>query len=285
MRFVRHPGPPALERETTTPCHAHLLSLSLQAGQSVNEAVTGALGNAGFSSAYVHLENVALAPMRYVIPAPAPDASHVAWYSDTCAPENGATIEQAGVIAGVRDGQPFIHCHGIWLEQDRSRRAGHLLPHEAIMASDATVWAWGIEGAAFIVRDDAETNFRLFSAEAAEPVGAHAGRSNAVACTVRPNGDISLAIESACVRHGIREAAVFGLGSLAGIDFADGRHVPSYATEVMIREAGVSSASGAARCEIEAMLVDMDGTIHEGRLAHGRNPVCVTFEILIVAKA
>ena len=276
MRFLRHPGPPAPERENAVPCRARRFSLRLAAGQSVNAAVTAGLAEAGFTSGYVHLEDVAVSPMRYVIPAAAPDPSHAAWYSDTRAPEGVVTIERAGVIAGIRDGAPFIHCHGLWREPGGARTAGHLLPHEAILAADATVWGWGVEGAAFVARDDAETNFTLFSAEAAST-----GETgpNALACTVRPNGDICHTIERLCRRHGMAEAAIFGVGSLVGVDFADGRHVPSYATEVFVTAGGVSSAL----CTLDVALVDIDGAVHEGRLLRGQNPVCVTFELLIVA--
>ena len=276
MRFLRHPGPPAPERERVAPCRAERLSLRLCAGRSVNAAVTGALAEAGFSSGYAHLEDVAVSPMRYVIPAAAPDASHVAWYSDTRAPEGVVTIERAGVIAGIRDGAPFIHCHGVWHEPDGTRRAGHLLPHEAVVAADTTVRAWGIEGACFVARDDAETNFKLFSAEAA---WADVAAPTALVCTIRPNGDISHAIEGICRGHGMDAAAIFGVGSLAGVDFADGRHVPSCATEVFVTAGGVSPAG----CTLDVALVDMDGAVHEGRLLRGRNPVCVTFELLVIA--
>lgn len=276
MRSLEQPGPAAPERAKVVPCRAHPLLLTLRAGKSVNEAVTGALAEAGFSSGYAHLENVAVSPMRYVIPAPAPDASHVAWYSDTRAPDGVITIGQAGVIAGERDDAPFIHCHGTWSEPDGVRRAGHLLPHETIVAKDAEVRGWGIEGAGFVAQDDAETNFRLFAARVMEPAAA---ALNALAATIRPNGDISLAIEEICRAHDIEAAMVRGVGSLVGVDFADGPHVPSYATEVFVTDGGVSGG----KCTLDVALVDLDGAVHEGRLAHGTNPVCITFELLILA--
>jgi hypothetical protein len=72
MRFLRHPGPPAPERENAVPCRASRFSLRLAAGQSVNAAVTAGLAEAGFTSGYVHLEGVAVSPMRYVIQRPIP---------------------------------------------------------------------------------------------------------------------------------------------------------------------------------------------------------------------
>lgn len=277
MRSLRQPGPAAAGRAAVAPCIAMPLKLALRAGRSVNEAVTGALAEAGFDAGYVHLRDVAVAPMRYVIPAPAPDRTHAAWYSGTFAPEGTVRIEEAGVIAGSRDGAPFIHCHGVWLEPGGSRRAGHLLPHDSLVAEDAEVDGWGISGATFAARDDEETNFRLFRAEAAPGV-ATAGRA-ALAATLRPNGDLSLAIEEACRTHGFDAASIHGIGSLVGVDFADGRHVPSYATEVFVTGGGVA----AGRATLDVALVALDGTVHAGRLAHGTNPVCITFELLLVA--
>ncbi|MCO5157713.1 MAG: DUF296 domain-containing protein [Aquamicrobium sp.] len=279
MRFLRHPGPPAALRQNVVPCRAHPLVLDLKAGESVNAAVTGALARAGFASGFARLDGVAVEPMRYVIPAAAPDDSHVAWYSATHAPEGVVSIEKAGVIAGIRDDAPFIHCHGVWRGRDGARRAGHLLPHESFVARDARVTAWGIAGAAFIARDDAETNFKLF---AAEPVSGGEGEGGlpALACTVRPNGDISLILETACRDNGLAEADIHGIGSLAGVDFTDDRHVPSHATEVMIDGGQMRTAE----CQLDVALADMDGAVHEGRLARGENPVCVTFEVLAVAR-
>jgi predicted DNA-binding protein with PD1-like motif len=278
MRSIRHPGPVAPVRERVAAGTAVPLVLRLRAGQSVNAAVTGALAEAGCASGYVDLDGLAIAPMHYVIPAASPDTSHAAWYSDTHSPAGIVTVERAGVIAGIRDGEPFIHCHGVWHESDGERRAGHLLPHEAIVARDTEVQGWGLSGAAFVARDDAETNFKLFSAEAAGGTGAPPSSARALACTMRPNGDISAAIERVCQSHGFLNASVFGVGSLVGVDFADGSHVASYATEVIVRRGTVVEG----RCELDVALVDMNGDIHEGLLVRGSNPVCVTFELVIV---
>ncbi|MEO3388466.1 DUF296 domain-containing protein [Mesorhizobium sp. CAU 1741] len=274
MRSLTQPGPVATERMKAVPCRAHPVQLPLAAGATVNEAITGALARAGFSSGYVTLENVAVAPMRYVIPANAPDDTHVAWYSDTHAPDGVVVIERAGVIVGTRDGEPFMHCHGIWREPDGARRAGHLLPHDTIIAANAQLHGWGTEGAVFVAREDPETNFKLFAAEPTEPAAA---RPNALVATIRPNGDVCLAIEALCRANGRSSATIHGVGSLVGVDFTDNRHVPSYATEVFITRGEVSAST----CSLDVALVGLDGEIHEGRLKRGTNPVCITFELLV----
>ncbi|MCO6393324.1 DUF296 domain-containing protein [Aliihoeflea aestuarii] len=280
MRSIRHPGPPASERSSVAPCGAQALQLELKAGESVNRAVTRAFAEAGFLGGYADLEEVQLAPLRYVIPAPAPDEKHAAWYSATFAPEGMATIEAAGLVAGMRDGEPFVHCHGIWRLADGARHGGHLLPHDAILAADTTVAAWGIAGAQFVAIDDAETNFKLFSARPCAPAPP-AAMPRALACTLRPNVDIVTTIEAICDRYGFGAAQVGGVGSLVGVDFTDGRHIASYATEILITAGRFQANDDAAHCTLDIALVDLDGNLHEGRLERGRNPVCVTFELLI----
>jgi predicted DNA-binding protein with PD1-like motif len=98
---------------------------------------------------------------------------------------------------------------------------------------------------------------------------------------VRPNEDISLAIEEICSRHGIESADVYGIGSLNEVRFADGTRVDSHATEVLIRQGSVRSAGSRPRARLSIDVVDMEGAIFSGELVHGDNPVCVTFELVI----
>ncbi|BCH18138.1 MAG: DUF296 domain-containing protein [Mesorhizobium sp.] len=312
MRSIRHPGPIASERFAAMPCAAAPLTLRLETGSSVNDAVAQALADAGFGGGYIRLRNARLDPMRYVIPAASPDGTHAAWYSDTFAPEGMTVIEDAGLVAGRRDEQPFLHCHGIWRTPDGVRRMGHLLPLDSHLAEPVEVTAWGIEGALFDVRDDTETNFRLFapikapvlehfaakrlrlasdkmrqskelergfgSPKTQSAPGERRGRRAAI-CTVKPNEDIGQAIEAVCRRHGFDHASIQGIGSLVGADFDDGSAVSSYATEVLVTDGAVRSG----RCTLDIALVGMDGVISAGRLRRDANPVCVTFELLVVA--
>lgn len=98
---------------------------------------------------------------------------------------------------------------------------------------------------------------------------------------VRPNEDISLAIEDICAKQGIESANVYGIGSLNEVRFADGTRVDSHATEVLIREGSVRSAGSRPRARLMIDVVDMEGAIFSGDLVHGDNPVCVTFELVI----
>jgi predicted DNA-binding protein with PD1-like motif len=277
MRSIRHPGPVNAERSTSAPCTVDRVHLTLQPGKSVNEAVANAFHAARASSGFVRLRGATVAPMRYVIPAAAPDDTHAAWYSETHAPDGVCTIEDAGMIIGLRDGEPFLHCHGSWLLPNGERRMGHLLPLESQFSQSVEAEAWLVSGARFDVRDDAETNFRLF--HAVEDTDARLLRgTRAVLCTIRPNQDIGAAIEGICRDHGIANASIEGIGSLVGAEFEDGSRLASYATEVLVRHGDVRDG----RCTLDIALVGMAGEIGEGRLVAGVNAVCVTFELLVV---
>lgn len=304
-RFIRHPGPASAERYRAVACRAEPLRLRLEAGTPINDAVARAFADAGFLAGWAALQDVRMDRMNYVMPAASPDDSHAAWYSATFTPAPGGLIRTAGLHLGIRDGKPFLHCHGTWdvpsaqcehaFGKDRSPpvpegeghdvgascRMGHLLPFEATLAEPAEIDAWAISGAALVVRDDTETNFRIFSAEASGPALSNASHP-AILATVRPNIDICTAIEAICMEHGLTEARVFGIGSLVGVTYEDGRAVPDYATEVLIRDGSVRVEDGRATCRLDIDMVGMSGAITSGLLRRGENPVCVTFELLIV---
>jgi predicted DNA-binding protein with PD1-like motif len=128
---------------------------------------------------------------------------------------------------------------------------------------------------------DRETNFLLF-----EPVQ-YAGKASTktgrqvLLAKVRPNQDVSLAIEEICIRQGIARANVYGIGSLNGVRFVDGTRVDSHATEVQIRDGHFKSEDGHGQAQLNLDVVDIDGVITSGEIVHGDNPVCITFELVI----
>lgn len=275
-RRVLHPGPVAKERIEAMACRAEAFEVTLAAGIDMNASVADAFAARRFSGGFLRLKNAMVDPMRYVIPAPAADAEHAAWYSETFAPDGESIIEDAGFIVGRRDDRPFFHCHGVWETSDLGRRAGHLLPHESRLAKPARAQAWGVSGAVFEVLDDRETNFRLFTPRPSEEERGAGCR--AVIARVRPGEEIGQAIETLCRQHGMLDATVMGIGSVVGAVFTDTPQVTSYATEALIADGRVTDG----KCRLDIAIVGIDGRITEGRLASGVNPVCVTFELLIV---
>ncbi len=282
LRTIRHPGPVSAKRYRAVPCRATPLALTLQAAMPINTAVAQAFAAAGYRAGWVDLADIVMERMNYVMPAASTDAEHAAWYSETYRPDPGGVIQSAGLHLGIRDSEPFLHCHGTWDVPGEGSRMGHLLPFEASLSEPVEVAAYGVVDAALVVREDAETNFRLFSPERWDEPTAAAGSHAAILATVRPNEDICEAIEAICVAHAVTEALVLGIGSLVGARFSDGRDIPDHATEVLIRKGRVQREDGAQRCTLDIDLVGMTGIMASGRLAHGANAVCVTFELLII---
>ncbi|MCQ4159349.1 hypothetical protein NON00_05360 [Roseomonas sp. GC11] len=266
MRRLRQPGPAAAERLTLLPGRGLGLTLALPAGLTLNAALTGALRARGHRGGVAVLRGVRLGPLRYVIPALATDARHAAYYSATHAPEGEVVAEQINATLGEREGEPFTHLHAVWTDAGGRRHAGHLLPHDTLLAAPAEASAWVVEGASFTVRADAETNFSLF-----QPEGNPDASGNAALVKIQPNEDFSTALRAACARLGWAGARLRGgVGSLVGARFRGGPGLDAPATEVLVRDSEVA--------ELRLLAVDHQGRIAEGLPEPGENAVCMTFE-------
>jgi predicted DNA-binding protein with PD1-like motif len=280
MRRIHHSGPVASERIAAVAGSAVPLRFVLEPGLSVDEAVASGMKASGCSGGFVAFEGGRCEPFRYVMPAASSDPRYAAWYSETFEPLGPVTIRRACAIVGVRDGKSFLHCHGIW-DTSEGLRMGHMLAPATTVAEPIEVTGIGFRDATFEARTDPETNFTLF--EPAQSAGANPTTAGfrMLLAKVRPNEDISLAIEEICSRHGIETAKVHGIGSLNGVRFVDGTQVDSYATEVLIRDCIVKSAGSQLEAQLVIDVVDMDGAIFSGELVRGDNPVCITFEIVV----
>ncbi|WP_107677498.1 DUF296 domain-containing protein [Agrobacterium sp. LAD9] len=282
-RHIVHPGPITPERFHAVGCHAHPVTLTARPGVSVNEAIASAFAERGFEGGYVKLKNVPMKRLHYVMPAAAPDGAHAAWYSETFSMPDG-TIIDAGLHMGRRDGEPFLHCHGSWKSTDGVVSMGHLLPFEAEFAATTPLEALALDGAILDVQRDEETNFPLFT-PIAQPRSRTGSGLRALLCTVRPNTDICTALEAASTQFGLREAEVNGIGSLIGADYEDGTSLTAYASEILIRNGRIGpSAAGGEQAMLDIAMVDLTKHISGGRLVRGKNPVCVTFELLLTER-
>jgi predicted DNA-binding protein with PD1-like motif len=274
---IVHPGPVASKRFTAASAAPVPLDFMLRPGETAEEGFARGVAEAGCDGGYVEIVEARFDPFNFVMPAPSPDAEHAAWYSRTFTPADGATVERAGAIVGRRDGRAFVHCHGVWRDGAGKMEAGHMLPMDSRIDGPARVLGTGLRGAVFESRHDPETNFRLF---AAEPAGeSQACGESALAVTLRPNQDITRALQGICGDAGIRKAAIHGVGSLNGASFEAGPKMDSFASEFFVSDGGVQG--GFVRLEIA--VVAIDGTIYRGWLVPDENPVCVTCELIIVA--
>ncbi|MDD7971042.1 hypothetical protein [Roseinatronobacter alkalisoli] len=274
LRRIDHPGQPARARDCALVCHACPVTLTLRAGESVTQAITDALAQAGIHAAYLRLDGATLDPLRFVIPAPAPGDGHAAWYSRTHAPARPVRLLQAGVHAGWRDDARFLHCHGLW--DGAAPAMGHALCPESILAAEYQATGWAIEGAGLYVEYDPETEFSLFQPHSVPSATA----ANAVLATLRPNQDIGQGLRRIAARHGMQNASIHGIGSLVGTCFQDGSNLDSYATEILIRDGRVQAGNVA----LDVASVGFDGRVHAGKLTLDANAICVTAEVLLIAE-
>jgi predicted DNA-binding protein with PD1-like motif len=256
------------------------LEFRLEPGDPVDEALAKGFAAAGCAGGFAWIRRGRCDPFRFVMPADSPDDSHVAWYSATYAPEGPVEIVRAGAIVGERDGRPFIHCHGIWDTPD-GRQMGHLLGPDTRVAEPIEVTGIGLRNATFQGLPDAETNFTLFEPVAVGESRDLASGPRALLAKVRPNEDISVAIEAICAGNGIAAAKVHGIGSLNEVHFVDGTYVASHATEVLIRDGRVGTEDGRPRARLDIDVVDLHGRVFSGELVRGDNPACITFELVI----
>ncbi|MBB3018156.1 putative DNA-binding protein with PD1-like motif [Microvirga lupini] len=282
MRRIEHPGPADSERMTAIAGSAVPLRFVLEPGLAVDAAIAAGLTRAGCIGGFVEFRGGRCEPFRYVMPAASSDPRYVAWYSETFEPVGPVNVERACAIIGVRDGKIFLHCHGIW-ETSEGKRMGHMLAPLCRVAETIEVSGIGFKDATFEAMPDMETNFTLF--EPVRSVGSRPLNMNAqvLLARIRPNQDISIAIEGICLQHGIERAKVYGIGSLNGVHFSDGSQLESHATEVLIHDGRLEDEDGQARARLAIDVVDMNGVIASGVINRGDNPVCVTFELVIKA--
>lgn len=266
MRRITHPGPVAPARADVLACEAVALTLVLRAGLPLTGAVTDALSGAGFDFGYLRLDGLRLAPLVYVIPAPASAQGHAAWYSATHRLAE-ARISHGGAHVGQRNGRGFVHAHVRW---DRLGM-GHLLCDDCRIAEDVTVRGWGLRGAGLVAQDDAETRFTLFRPQPTGPC-----TPNARLLTLRPNQEIGAALQALC--DGAGSTQVEGIGSLVGTIFQSAPAIDSHGTEILIVEGHVSRSTAALR----VASVGFDGRSELDHLAPGQNALCVTAEILLL---
>lgn len=288
MRSIAHPGTPDAQRLVGVPARALFLNGKLSVGKTLLSAVTEVVeGKAAKSGAFT-LNGGKFTSFSYVMPALSTSSEHAVYFSETFHVDGLVSLETAAVTYGVRDGQPWLHCHAVWIEPDGRRHGGHLLPDKVVVAEPIDLEGVALDDTAFTVIPDAETNFSLFVPMAQTPRGAGqkspcSQAREAFALRLAPNIDICTALEDFCHDQGIRHASVFGgVGSTVGAVFHDGRVVEPFVTELLIRSGRIKvEPAGQHHAEIDISIVDYKGGLAEGRLAKGSNPVLVTLEVVI----
>jgi len=280
MRSIKHPGPVHPTRVQCLPATVRKIDIELPRGVSLLQGLTDAFQTHGAASAVCSLQGGSLAPLAYVMPALSNSPKHVAYFSQRIEALGAAHIESGSITFGPRDGAPSLHCHATWIESDGRRRGGHMLASDSRVEVPVRLKAWLLDGAAFDATPDAETNFSLYQPKAS---AVRPGGVDALAVRIRPNQDLCSALEAVCAEHSVWRGRILGgVGSLIGAVFQDGRTVEPFVTEVFIRRGVIEpGADGAPRAEVDIGLVAHTGEMAEGRLERGRNPVLITFELVI----
>jgi predicted DNA-binding protein with PD1-like motif len=282
MRRIQQPGPVVAERIQWIEARGRAFSFNVEAGQPLLEAARHGFAAQGFAGGTLNIRGGALGPFAYVMPAQSKTSEHAAFYSETFRPQGITQLKLATMTFGVRDCAPFFHCHGLWREADGRVNGGHMLPEETNVAKPFAVEAFGIDGAMFTAEPDPETNFRLFGPVASEARGADT-TSRAFALRLRPNQDFAGSLETFCRDRGIARARIRGgVGSTIGARFTGGRIVEPFATELAVTSGTIApGAGGALEAELDIALVDYTGSVAEGRLVRGDNPVLMTMELVL----
>lgn len=289
MRRIDHPGTPAQERIHSAICQGQLFETTLEPGHSLIDSMAIAMRRLGVSSAAMKLSGGAFDCFAYCMPALSKTSDHAVYFSETFRVQGQVSLETASVTYGVRDGKPWLHCHAVWREPDGRRHCGHLLPDQVQVIREISATGSAVHGAEFVVTPDAETNFSLFVPRitpnhyATSHAQTSVKTSSSYIVRLSPNIDVCYALETFCAEKGISSAVIQGgVGSTVGAVFDDGRTVEPFVTELLIRAGEIrADSTGRPNARIEITMVDYKGTVSEGVLARGQNPVLVTFELVV----
>jgi len=269
---LRHPGPAAARRRAFAACRATPVDLILPLAGTLAQSV--ALALAGFDGGWLEIADAPFASLDFVLPGEDASGAHAAWYAGPWRMGAAGRVVRMGLQAGRKDGAPWLHGHGAFEAPGWDGPGfGHILPLESRLSQPVRARGWGISGARLEVAMDAETRFPLFQPRAL------GGGDNALLLTLRPNQDLTEALEEAVAEAGIARGRIFGLGSLVRPKLEGQPRIDSLATEILLT--GGLLEGGKAR--IGAEIVTITGARHQGWLERGENGICITAEVLIVA--
>ncbi|WP_051973302.1 PPC domain-containing DNA-binding protein [Cryobacterium sp. MLB-32] len=288
MLTLDHPGPltqPRILSVVTTPVAAMQL---LTPNTVLAAELFRILADLNLTSGMAELIGGTLAPISYCVPARGDDGREVS-YSEKRTETHGQLIFGAATL-GLRDGEPWMHSHCVWLTPEGRLQAGHLWPETGVGSPPPLAVVQGLPGVDLESTDDPETRLPVFTPHAATETvlpAEDAGLNRTVVARVCPNEDISLAVEKICTENGFENAVVRGgIGSLIGATFAPHNgitraRVDGPCTEVVTLVGHVTRTAEGIRSQLTCTLVDTQGVVHAGALVRGENPVSVTYELFV----
>lgn len=282
MRAIEQPGRAPDERVQWLAARGQRITAVLEPGLRLLDGVKAVFAELGLESGVLRLAGGAFGPFAYVMPALSETPRHAAFYSAIHRPADLTRLRAGALTFGLRNDEPFFHCHALWTEADGRLAGGHVMPEETFVAEAMRVSGIGLDGAAFAAEPDPETNFTLFGPVLRASAGTAADRQ-VFALRLRPNQDLAQALERFCRERDIAEAEIHGgVGSIIGARYDDGRRVEAFATEMAIVSGRIApSPGGEPESELDIVLVDHTGSVSQGRLARGDNPVLMTIEAVL----
>ena len=240
----------------------------------------------GLAGAYFSLTQAPVSRLEYVIPARSNDDEHVAWYSEVHKAAMPGRIEEAVFVCGSEAGAPYYHVHGVLRDAHQHEAMGHFLPDACVLSQAVRVRGFGFCDAFFDRQPDPQTRFDLFIPQPWGDTKSTTAKASKIThegqlLRIAPNTEISAALIDCCQQAGWRQASVYGMGSLIGAHFADGRVMNSFATEMLIRRGEVDLSGASPAVSLDIQVVGLDGQLLRGQLATGQNPVLITAELLL----
>lgn len=277
-----HPGPVAERRIAWAGARLVRAQQTVEAdGQNLLAALAETAGRLGIASGTGRLTNCALSATRFTTGGPARDGKAANY---TFIRELGAARLPWGTFSFGRtpEGEPFVHCHAMVEAGGIDQPAGgHLFPADCIVAGAFDMDLCGLAGLDLIQQPDAETLHSVFE------IGAHGSRSGpeALFVRVRPNEDLTGAVEAACAAAGLSDAELGpSLGSLNAPVLSTDSGAERALSSVGMEALNFTGTVESGRASLSATLVDEAGTPRRGGLVRGHAPVCVTAELLVIAR-
>jgi predicted DNA-binding protein with PD1-like motif len=287
---LQHPGPRNTQRLIVHKTTAVRISEKLREGCLLSDELIRLTNTLGTHSSSVVLTEGVLAPLHYCFPAEG-DGELAAWFSAEHI-SGRAQLTGGSATVGLREGEAFVHAHLSWHDERGTVRGGHIWPQTVVGSPAPEVTLFGLINTQWESHADPETTMPTFFPSTLTERGDGPGRQSLPELAVTrilPDEDITEAIFRAAGEAGFAHARICAaLGSLIGavlLDSVSGRirWVDGPATEVISVTGDVDTAAGAANATLHCTLVDRHGTVHEGLLVPGENPVAVTFELTLVA--
>jgi len=290
-RHIEHPGPCTEAAVETLASRCQTVKETLHSGQTLIAAFTALLRKYQVSGAVARLGQGVVFPAKYVLPALSSDPAYAVYYSEVhtaCAP---LRVTDGAVTIGLKDQQPWLHCHARWLDNKEVLHCGHWLPDQTVLEDDLPIELTLLLDATFETCPDEHTHFSLFkprvtrwtALDMTDPPSdlPNVEMVNGYLVRVAPNIDFGEALLAACAQHDLSKAKVLGgVGSVVGAAFEDGRTVEPFVTELLVKSGYIDLDKQQTTLDIS--LIDYTGVVTEGRLAQGRNPVLVTCELVLV---